>query len=181
MQASIFVPSQPPPQAPEAGGEHLMRLPCVSPTTDAHVPDFPATSQASHWPVHARLQQTPSTQNADPQSVGAPHAAPSAACAKTSAVESVTAPPLRNPPATSTRSPASSVAVCMLRSTPMLVTGAHVPVGGSKSSHAAVSVKAVLSLPVTRTRPLDRSAAAASWRRGVPNEPVVLHVPAAGS
>ncbi len=47
-----------------AGGTgHAGRLPCGLPTTGVHVPVLPATSHASHSPVHALSQQTPSTQN----------------------------------------------------------------------------------------------------------------------
>jgi hypothetical protein len=43
-----------------------------------HVPALSATSQASHSPVQALLQQTPSTQNPLAQAAFEPHACPSA-------------------------------------------------------------------------------------------------------
>jgi hypothetical protein len=39
-----------------------VRAPCGAPTTAAHVP---AALHASHWPSHAALQHTPSTQNVE--------------------------------------------------------------------------------------------------------------------
>lgn len=39
------------------------------PTTGRHWPTLPPMSQASHCPLHARLQQTPSTQLPEPHSV----------------------------------------------------------------------------------------------------------------
>jgi hypothetical protein len=54
------VPSQFPAQIPVP--VHAARPPCVAPVTLEQVPTLPATSQAWHWPVHAALQHTPSTQ-----------------------------------------------------------------------------------------------------------------------
>jgi hypothetical protein len=47
-----------------------------APTAAAHTP--PPPLQASHWPVQAALQHTPSAQNPVVQSVGLAHAAPCA-------------------------------------------------------------------------------------------------------
>ena len=41
---------------------HAGRLPTGAPVTAEHVPSMPFTLHDSHWPVHAALQQTPSTQ-----------------------------------------------------------------------------------------------------------------------
>jgi hypothetical protein len=42
--------------------EHACRDPWGPPTIGRHVPSLPGTSQASHCPVQACVQQTPSTQ-----------------------------------------------------------------------------------------------------------------------
>jgi hypothetical protein len=44
------------------------------------IPSLPGTSQASHWPVHARVQQTLSTQLPDAHSAAVLHAAPGSFC-----------------------------------------------------------------------------------------------------
>jgi hypothetical protein len=51
-------------------------VPWGLPATGVHAPTLPATSHASHWPVHASLQQTPSTQNPLTQAPFVPHASP---------------------------------------------------------------------------------------------------------
>jgi hypothetical protein len=51
-------------------------VPCGLPATGVHVPKLPCTSHASHWPVHALVQQTPSTQNPLTHAPFAPHAWP---------------------------------------------------------------------------------------------------------
>jgi hypothetical protein len=50
----------------ELPASHAVRLPCGAPVIALHVP---VASQASHCPVHATLQQTPSAQNPLLQSV----------------------------------------------------------------------------------------------------------------
>lgn len=69
---------------------HAGRLPRGLPMTGAHAPSAPATLHASHCPVQAELQQTPSTQNPEAHSLALLHDAPaspeaslpaSAACA----------------------------------------------------------------------------------------------------
>ncbi len=58
--------------APAAQG---VRAPCGTPVIAAQVPRV-APSHASHSPVHAELQQTPSTQNCERQTALPEHAAP---------------------------------------------------------------------------------------------------------
>jgi hypothetical protein len=56
-------PSHDEPQVPLP--EQAARAPplrCAVPSTATQVPTLPPTSHAWHWPVHAVLQQTPSTQ-----------------------------------------------------------------------------------------------------------------------
>jgi hypothetical protein len=60
-QASTLQTS-PPPSAQAA------RLPCGAPLTPEHFPSTPLTSHASHCPVHAPSQHTPSTQYPEAQS-----------------------------------------------------------------------------------------------------------------
>ena len=61
-QAVALEPLQVPPQALPSLAQ-AVRVPCGAPlATVAQVPTLPATSQAWHWPEHAVLQQTPSTQ-----------------------------------------------------------------------------------------------------------------------
>ena len=60
VHAAGWTPSQLPPQAVPSVA-HALRVPCGVPVAVEQVPTLPATSHASHWPVHARLQQTPST------------------------------------------------------------------------------------------------------------------------
>jgi hypothetical protein len=52
---------------------HAGLVPCGLPATGVHVPALPCTSHASHSPVHAASQQTPSTQNPLTQAVLVPH------------------------------------------------------------------------------------------------------------
>ena len=59
-------PSQAAWQAPDP--EQAVRAPCTAPATATHVPTLPPTSHASHWPVQALSQQTPSTQLPEPHS-----------------------------------------------------------------------------------------------------------------
>ena len=57
--------------------EQAVREPCGWPDgTCEQVPRLPATSHASHWPVHAALQQRPSTQMLLTHWLAAEHAAP---------------------------------------------------------------------------------------------------------
>jgi hypothetical protein len=60
-QAAGCVPSQAPPhtEPSETQGARPVR---GAPATALHVPALPDSAQASHWPVHAVSQQTPSTQ-----------------------------------------------------------------------------------------------------------------------
>src|SRR5689334_9038922 len=44
--------------------------------TAEHTPSLPATSHASHWPPHAELQHTPSTQKPEPHSDAVLHDSP---------------------------------------------------------------------------------------------------------
>jgi len=60
-QAVRAVPSHAPPQTVPSV-EHAVRAPWGAPLTAAQVPALPGTSQASHSPLQATLQQTPSTQ-----------------------------------------------------------------------------------------------------------------------
>jgi hypothetical protein len=57
---------------------HDVRPPWGGPPTLEQVPFEPATSQASHCPVHARSQHTPSTQNPEAHSAFEVHVAPNA-------------------------------------------------------------------------------------------------------
>lgn len=59
VQLVRLVPSQAPPHV-EPSLAHGARTPRGDPTTGVHVPSAPATSHASHWPVHAVSQQKPS-------------------------------------------------------------------------------------------------------------------------
>jgi hypothetical protein len=55
---------------------HAGRAPCGSPSTGAHLPSKPGTSQAWHWPPHAASQHTPSTQLPEPHSLASEQLAP---------------------------------------------------------------------------------------------------------
>jgi hypothetical protein len=70
-------PSQAPPQADPSEAQ-AARAPRGAPGTGVQVPTDPATSQASHCPVQAALQQTPSAQKPLAHCVPAAQAAPSA-------------------------------------------------------------------------------------------------------
>ena len=61
VQAARVVPSHAPAQS-EPSVAHAVFALCGVPVTGEHVPTLPATSHASHWPVHAPLQHTPSAQ-----------------------------------------------------------------------------------------------------------------------
>jgi hypothetical protein len=71
--AARVVPSHTPPQTPAAA--HAARPPRGLPLTGLHTP---ALSHASHWPVHAVSQHTPSTQLPFAHCEAAPQAAPPA-------------------------------------------------------------------------------------------------------
>lgn len=60
-QALTSTPSHEPPQA-EPSELQACREPWGAPLTAVQTPTRPATSQAWHWPLHALLQQIPSTQ-----------------------------------------------------------------------------------------------------------------------
>jgi hypothetical protein len=76
-QAKRPTPSQAPPHA-EPSVAQGVRLPCGASVTGEQTPSEPATSQASHWRVHALPQQTPSTQFPLLQSPAATQATPAA-------------------------------------------------------------------------------------------------------
>lgn len=59
---------------------HPGREPCGAPVTGEHCPSVPATSQASHWPVHAWSQHRPSTQKDEAQSFGPEQDSPFPRC-----------------------------------------------------------------------------------------------------
>jgi hypothetical protein len=61
VQETRAVPSQVPPQAPVP--LHAERVPWGAPDTAVQVPTAMGTSQASHWPLQAWSQHTPSAQN----------------------------------------------------------------------------------------------------------------------
>jgi hypothetical protein len=64
-QAAGWVPSQVPPQTDPSEAQAVRAL-RGAPATGVQVPTLPLSAQASHWPVHAVSQQTPSTQRCDP-------------------------------------------------------------------------------------------------------------------
>jgi hypothetical protein len=64
VHARLFVPLQVPPQA-EPSVAHAPRPPTGAPMTGQHVPTWPPTLHASHWPEQAVPQHTPSTQLPD--------------------------------------------------------------------------------------------------------------------
>ena len=74
MHAARRVPSQVPPQVPVP--LHAERVPRGVPITAVQVPTAFATSHASHWPLQAWLQQTPSAQNPLAQALLMRHAPP---------------------------------------------------------------------------------------------------------
>jgi len=75
VQVVVVAPSQLPPHA-EPSLAQAARLPAGAPVFAAHVPTEPATSHASHWPLHAVLQHTPSTHWPLPHSAAAVHVPP---------------------------------------------------------------------------------------------------------
>jgi hypothetical protein len=74
-QASRVAPSQAPAQE-EPSVAQAVRAPWGAPVTAAQLPTLPATSHASHWPVHAVSQQTPSTQEPLAHWPGPPQVSP---------------------------------------------------------------------------------------------------------
>jgi hypothetical protein len=76
VHAAGWTPSQRPPQAVPSVAQAL-RVPCGVPVAVEQVPTLPATSHASHWPVQARLQQTPSTHSPLAHWLSPPQAVPS--------------------------------------------------------------------------------------------------------
>jgi len=60
VHAAGWTPSQLPPHSVPSEAQ-AFRVPCGPPVAVEQVPALPATSHASHWPVQARSQQTPST------------------------------------------------------------------------------------------------------------------------
>jgi hypothetical protein len=75
VHESRFVPSHVPPHS-EPSVAQATRSPCGAPVTGAQVPTLPATSHASHWPSHAVLQHTPSTQLPPPHWLSLLHEPP---------------------------------------------------------------------------------------------------------
>ena len=75
VQAAGWIPSHVPAQTEpsEAQAVRALRGP---PATDVQVPTLPFSAQASHWPVQAVSQQTPSTQCGDPHWFAPPQACP---------------------------------------------------------------------------------------------------------
>jgi len=59
--AAAFVPSQAPAHD-EPSESQAVRWPRGAPVTDLHVPALPVSAHASHWPLQALSQQTPSVQ-----------------------------------------------------------------------------------------------------------------------
>lgn len=56
---------------------HAVRtVPWTLPMTAEHLPTEPPTSHASHWPLQAESQQTPSTHLPDPHSLSVEHVVP---------------------------------------------------------------------------------------------------------
>ena len=72
-----MAPSQVPPQAEPSLAQAGFPL-RGAPETGAHVPTEPGTSHASHCPLHARSQQTPSVQAPLPHWPAAVQATPGA-------------------------------------------------------------------------------------------------------
>jgi hypothetical protein len=61
VHVAVVVPLQMPPQVVPKPAQ-TVRVPCGGPETGVQLPTALLTSQASHWPVHALSQHTPSTQ-----------------------------------------------------------------------------------------------------------------------
>ena len=77
VHALAVVPSHVGPQlVPAPAPVHAPRVPWGMPSTVTHVPSFPVTSHASHFPPHALSQQSPSTQLPETHSREAPQAVP---------------------------------------------------------------------------------------------------------
>jgi len=74
-QAAGWVPSHAPPQT-EPSDTQAVRALRGAPATGVQVPALPLSAHASHWPVHAVSQQTPSTQCCDPHWFAPPQAWP---------------------------------------------------------------------------------------------------------
>src|SRR6267143_953171 len=61
----------------EPAGAQAGRVPCGAPAvTVVQAPTLPGTSQASHWPAQAAVQQTPSAQTPPAHSPAPPQAVP---------------------------------------------------------------------------------------------------------
>lgn len=74
-QAVRVVPSHDPAQAVPAPAQAAWPV-RGAPLTAAHVPLLAVSAQASHWPLHAALQQTPSAQYPVTHAVAAVHGCP---------------------------------------------------------------------------------------------------------
>jgi hypothetical protein len=91
------VPSQVGPhEVPAPTPVHAARGAFGAPVTGVQVPAVPARLQASHWPVQAALQQTPSTQKLEAHWDAAVHAWPLLR-AQTPAARPATAGALQTP------------------------------------------------------------------------------------
>jgi hypothetical protein len=67
VHAARLTPSQLPAHvAPASAALHAVRLPCGAPLIAEQVPTAPGVSHASHSPLHAVSQHTPSTQTPVP-------------------------------------------------------------------------------------------------------------------
>jgi hypothetical protein len=77
---TALVPSQTPPQALPSEVQ-ACRAPCGAPTTLVHCPSEPGTSHASHCPLHALVQHTPSTHGPEAHWFDPLHATPGPAFA----------------------------------------------------------------------------------------------------
>ena len=80
-QLAVVLPSHAPAaQGFDGSGVHAARVPCGFPFTGMHLPGRPLVesgmSHASHWPLHAVSQQTPSAQCPVPHSPSDAHALP---------------------------------------------------------------------------------------------------------
>jgi hypothetical protein len=74
VQAVRLLPSQVPAHTPVP--PQARRAPCGAPRTGEQVPRLPGLSHASHWPVQAALQHTPSTQKPVAHSAEVVHICP---------------------------------------------------------------------------------------------------------
>jgi hypothetical protein len=75
-QVRVCMPSHSPPHVVPSPAQ-AFPVPCGAPVTALHRPSEPLTSQASHCPAHALLQQTPSMQKSLAHSLLLSHEAPS--------------------------------------------------------------------------------------------------------